>query len=390
MHDFDIIVVGAGPAGLGFVRALAGAGRRIALVERQEEAVLAAPPVDGREIALTHRSVATLERLGAWSHIPGDQVFALRGARVFNGRSPLALAFDPKGGTEDRLGCLVSNHLIRQSLFAAAQSQSGVTLFAGSSVDAVQADRHGACVTLTDGRTLTATLLVAADSRFSHLRDQLGIAAEINRLDRAMLVMRVAHERPNRGIATEWFGHRQTIAMLPLGEHQSSAVLTLPTATIERIAGYPHDRLAAEIADRFDRRLGPMRFVAGPHVYPLATTYARHFVADSAALIGDAAVGMHPVTAHGFNLGLQSAATLARLVTQAAAHRRPIAAPLLLRRYEARHRLATRALYSGTNLLVRLYTAQSPRAMVARHAALGAAAHIAPVNTAITRMLMRH
>ena len=390
MHDFDIIVVGAGPAGLGFVRALAGAGLRIALIERQAEATLAAPPVDGREIALTHRSVATLERLGAWCHIPPDQVFALRGAQVFNGRSPLALGFDPKGGAEDRLGCLVSNHLIRQSLFAAAQAQSGLTLFAGMSVDCVHAGRNGARVTLADGRTLTGALLVAADSRFSSVRDQLGIAAEVNRLDRSMLVMRITHKRPNHGVATEWFDHGQTIAMLPLGEHQSSAVLTLPTATIDRIAASPPDRLAAEIEQRFDRRLGAMAFVAGPHVYPLATTYARHFVSDSAALIGDAAVGMHPVTAHGFNLGLQSAATLGRLVTQAAAHHRPIAAPLLLRRYEARHRLATRALYSGTNLLVRLYTAESPRAHIARRAGISAAAHIAPVNTAITRMLMRH
>ena len=62
MRDFDIIVVGAGPAGLGFARALEPTGLRIALIERQAEAELASPPVDGREIALTHRSVATLKR----------------------------------------------------------------------------------------------------------------------------------------------------------------------------------------------------------------------------------------------------------------------------------------------------------------------------------------
>ncbi|MBL4793547.1 MAG: FAD-dependent monooxygenase, partial [Citromicrobium sp.] len=95
MHDFDIIVVGAGPAGLAFTRALADSGLSIALVERQPADVLAAPPVDGREIALTHRSVATLEKLGAWGRIPPDEIFALRAARVYNGRSPLALGFDP-------------------------------------------------------------------------------------------------------------------------------------------------------------------------------------------------------------------------------------------------------------------------------------------------------
>ncbi|MEL7707679.1 5-demethoxyubiquinol-8 5-hydroxylase UbiM [Citromicrobium bathyomarinum] len=390
MRDFDIIVVGAGPAGLAFARGLEGSGLTVALVERQPAEVLAEPPVDGREIALTHRSVATLELLGAWNRIAPDQIFALRAARVYNGRSPLALRFDADGGPQDRLGCLVSNHLIRQSLFDAMEGQDGVTLLAGTGVEHVHADRAGARVTLADGRTLTARLLVAADSRFSAVREQLGISAEINRLGKSMLVVRLSHEKPNHGIATEWFDHRQTIAMLPLGEHMSSAVLTLKSATIERIAAYQPEILAAEIEDRFDRRLGTMQFVSGPHVYPLATTYARHFVSDSSALIGDAAVGMHPVTAHGFNLGLQSAATLAKLVRGAAQKDRPIASPLLLRRYETRHRLATRPLYSGTNLLVHLYTAESPRAHVARRAALEAAAHFAPLNTAISRMLLRH
>ncbi len=390
MRDFDIIVVGAGPAGLAFVRALDGSGLRIALVERQPEEVLAAPPFDGREIALTHRSVATLERLGAWSHMAPDQVFALRAARVYNSRSPLALGFDPEGASQDRLGCLVSNHLIRQSLFAALGEQKDVTLLAGTGVEHVHADRAGARVTLTDGRSLSATLLVAADSRFSAMREQLGITAEVNRLGKSMLVVRLSHEKANHGIATEWFDHRQTMAMLPLGEHLSSAVLTLPPNTLDRVAAFDPDVLAAEIEDRFERRLGTMRFVSGPHVYPLVTTYARHFVSDSAALIGDAAVGMHPVTAHGFNLGLQSAVTLAGLVRGAAQKQRPIASPLLLRRYEARHRLATLPLYNGTNLLVRLYTAESPRAHVARRAALGAAARFSPLNTAITRLLLRH
>ena len=205
-----------------------------------------------------------------------------------------------------------------------------------------------------------------------------------------MLVTRLEHEHSNRGIATEWFDYGQTIAMLPLGEHQSSAVLTLPSDAIERIADYAPAILAAEIERRFSGRLGTMRFVSGPHVYPLATTYARHFASDSAALIGDAAVGMHPVTAHGFNLGLQSAATLARLLCDAAAKHRPIASPLLLRRYEARHRLATRVLYSGTNLLVRLYTTEHRRARFARQAALVAAERLSPINSAITRMVLRH
>ena len=54
---FDIAVVGAGPAGLAFVRSLAGAGLSVVLIEGQSETSLRDPAFDGREIALTHHSM---------------------------------------------------------------------------------------------------------------------------------------------------------------------------------------------------------------------------------------------------------------------------------------------------------------------------------------------
>lgn len=98
-------------------------------------------------------------------------------------------------------------------------------------------------VELADGRRLEARLLVAADSRFSAVREQLGIAAEVNRTGRAMMVCRVAHERDHEGIATEWFDYGQTIAMLPLRGRMSSAVLTLDAAGIEALAALDAEAL---------------------------------------------------------------------------------------------------------------------------------------------------
>ena len=94
MH-FDLIVIGGGPAGLSLAAALQGSGLNIAIVERQAETALADPAFDGREIALTHRSVATLRALGAWAHLSADQVFPLRAAQVLNGDSGASLDFAP-------------------------------------------------------------------------------------------------------------------------------------------------------------------------------------------------------------------------------------------------------------------------------------------------------
>lgn len=66
------------------------------------------------------------------------------------------------------------------------------------------------------------------------------------------------------------------------------------------------------IAGQFENRLGAMRLAGERHCYPLVAVYADAFASDRLALVGDAAVGMHPVTAHGYNFGLYG---IERLVT---------------------------------------------------------------------------
>lgn len=385
----DIVIVGGGPAGLSFARAMDGSGLSIAIVERQERDALADPAYDGREIALTHRSVRTLSDLGAWARLPADGISKLREAQVLNGNSPLALTFDIGGRPEQALGMLVSNHDIRRALYECVSRQENVTLTAGVSVTAASANALGARVTLSSGDGLECRLLVVADSRFSSIRPKLGIKAEMKQLGKAMLVCRVEHELDHHHVATEWFGAGHTIAMLPLRGRASSAVLTLPLGEAERLAALPALLLADAIAGRYDYKLGSMRLASSVHVYPLTMTYADRFAVPGAALIGDTAVGMHPVTAHGFNLGLASAVTLATEIRNALRLGLDWAGPDVLRRYEGRHRRASRPLYRATDLLVRLYSDERPPARLARHAAIRLGRRVPFFRSAVRSMLLQ-
>lgn len=389
MMEYDVIVVGAGPAGLALVRGLGGTGLSVALVERQSLTALADPGCDGREIALTHRSIETLRALGAWALITPAAVSTLRSASVLDGTSSFELPFGTEGLREDHLGKLVANHHIRRALFAATAGQAGLTVFAGTGMAAISTARAGASVTLEDGRILRGRLLVAADSRFSDVRARLGIAARVNRLGRSMLLAEVEHDRDHHGVATEWFGHGQTIALLPLTGRRSSVVLTLAEDMIARLAARSPAALSDELTRRSGERLGTMRMMGRPYVYPLATTWSEHFAAARAALIGDAAVGMHPVTAHGFNLGLRSAVSLAGLVARGAAQGRDIGAPSLLLRYESGHRLAAAPLFAATGFIVRAYTDDHLPARLARPVLLRAAGHMSPLRKGVSRMLMQ-
>ncbi len=62
----DVAVIGAGPAGLSFARSLASTGLNIILAEKLPARVLANPPIDGRDIALTYLSVEILKELDVW------------------------------------------------------------------------------------------------------------------------------------------------------------------------------------------------------------------------------------------------------------------------------------------------------------------------------------
>ncbi len=387
MQAVDVAIVGAGPAGLCLARSLAGSGLSVALVEPQPRQALAQAAFDGREIALTHASRQIMENLGLWQRIDADQISPLRSAKVMNGSSPFALSFVAGRGQARDLGWLVPNHLIRRAAWEAVQEQAGLELLDGSSVTAIDAGDDRNVLTLSCGRQLSARLVAAADSRFSATRRMMGIGAQMRDFGKSMLVCRLRHELPHQHAAWEWFGYGRTLALLPLNGDCASAVITLPPRRIQALMEMDDAGFGAEVSALFEHRLGAMHPVATRHAYPLVGVYARRFVGQRYALVGDAAVGMHPVTAHGFNFGLQSQQRLATAVCAAAAAGKDIGAPALLAGYERRHRLATRPLYEATNAIAALYNDDRLPARVLRNAALRVANGVAPFRQLIAAHL---
>ena len=156
---------------------------------------------DGREIALTHRSMAILTELGVRDRLDPADISDLRQAQVTNGAAPHALQFEPQDRSGGRLGVLVPNHRIREALYRLTVDQPDVDIRAGRRI--VQARIRpgtprkpgGAALPLDDGPALTAGLLVAADSRFSTVRTQLGVGADLHPQGCSMIVCRVRHDR---------------------------------------------------------------------------------------------------------------------------------------------------------------------------------------------------
>jgi ubiquinone biosynthesis UbiH/UbiF/VisC/COQ6 family hydroxylase len=386
-QEQDVTIIGAGPAGLSLAIALADAGLGITVVEQLPQTVLADPSPDGREIALTHRAVDILRSLGMWQRFPDGDISPIREARVIDGKSPHFLGFDTRGTQQTELGYLVPNNIIRKAAFEVASAMPAIKIISGVAVSDVTTMSGAAEVRLADGRVLSAPLMVAADSRFSDARRRMGIGADMRDFGRTVIVCRLSHEQPHEGIAHECFHYGRTLAVLPLNGLMSSAVITLSADQANAMMQIPAAEFGKLVSEQFGSRLGAMQLVGKRHSYPLVAVYAQRFVAHRFALLGDAAVGMHPVTAHGFNCGLYGVESLTRAVRGARAAGRDIGSTAVLNRYQSEHRRATRPIYLGTNVLVSLFTDDQMPARFVRTAVLRLANRLPPLKAGITRQL---
>ena len=387
--ECDVTVIGAGPAGLSFARSLANTGLNIILVEKLPAKALAVPPMDGRDIALTHLSIEILKELDVWPLLPPKSISAIKEARVLDGQLPYFLQFDHNDTDKAALGYVVSNHLIRKALYKSLCAFPNIQLITSVSATSVTTDSNRASLRLSNGKTITASLMVASDSRFSETRRKMGISASMHDFGRTVIVSRMKHEKPHDGIAYECFHYGRTLAVLPLEGNKSSIVVTLPTDMYEALMATRKAAFSEDIQKRFNNRLGKMELTSGRFPYPLVAVHANRFVTTRFALIGDAAVGMHPVTAHGFNLGLRGQNKLAKNVCSALERNIDIGSPELLEDYQSTHRRITWPLYLGTNALVKLYTTDGLQAKIVRTAMLRLGNNLWPIKRTLMRKLTK-
>ena len=402
MHT-DALIVGAGPAGLSLAISLAHAGFQVTVLEQQTAKALQSPAPDGREIALTHPSVQTLQRLGSWDLLEPHEIGQIREAQIHDGPVGLRpmLAINAEGSGVAQLGRIVPNHALRRTAYEVVSTTPGVKLITEAQVTGVQIHPTHAAVRYThmdrgvrcEAPELTAPFVVAADSRFSSMRRMLGVGAQMTDFGRTVMVCRMTHTEPHHDVAHECFGYERTLAILPLqpdpdtGERMCSAVITTDSVDAQQLLQLDPEDFAAHVENTFQARLGPMTLVGERHSYPLVATYAHRFSGARWALLGDAAVGMHPVTAHGFNLGLAGVERITAAVAAAKQVGQDWGDAAVLDRYaQGQHRHAF-PIFTGTNSIVKLYTDPRPLPRVLRQMVLQGARHLPPLKAAIAAQL---
>lgn len=381
----DVAIVGAGPVGLTLARALDELGLDVRVFESAPKAALKDPKPDGREIALTHASRAILESFGIWDRLPPTAISPLVDAAVFDGESTEPMKITHTDGGRECLGFLVSNQAIKKAAFETVVKDTAVDIEFGVTVETTTCLGDRRQLRLKDGREVEARLVVAADSRFSNLRRIAGIGSRMRDYGRSMLLARMHIEHDHEHIASEWFGYDRNLALLPLNGRQASAVITLPHEKAERLAALDEEEFNQAVSDLYQHRFGQMKLQGERHLYPLIGVWPDRLVDDHLVVMGDAAVGMHPVTAHGFNLGLKGIKILAEELAKVEAD--DIANPIRLAAYQRRQRMASLPLYLATSAIVGLYSETSAPAKLLRRGLIRVANQLWPFRRAVARQL---
>ena len=173
-----------------------------------------------------------------------------------------------------------------------------------------------------DARQVKARLVVAADGANSAVRDMFGIGATTVEYGQWAVIGNLLPEKPPANVAYERFTEEGPIAMLPIADDRAAFVwMQAPEKARERLA-LDDEAFTAELQDAFGFRLGRFSRIGKRAAYPLALTRTNGLVARRGVVVGNAAHGLHPVAAQGFNLGLRDVAALCDCIVDAIAEGR--------------------------------------------------------------------
>jgi 2-octaprenylphenol hydroxylase len=274
---------------------------------------------------------------------------------------------------------------LQHALWQTVSQQENLTLFHPARCAALKFADDAATLSLEDGRTLQANLVVGADGRDSWVRMQTGISAAPLDYRQHGVVANFSTESPHRGIAHQWFQPDGILALLPLPGERVSMVWSVSPEQSARLLALSHAELCAEVTAASRHTLGELKLITPPAAFPLRLLVLPQISAPRVALIGDAAHNMHPLAGQGVNTGFRDARQLAQILMERGAQS-DCGAKQLLRRYERKRKEDIYTMQATTYGLKQLFNNDMPLLRAARNLGLDATNRIAPLK----KLLMQH
>lgn len=398
-RHYDVAIIGAGIAGASLAVALSGEGLSIALVEAQS---LDVPELsdnrslnafDSRVSALTPRSRAFLEQLGAWQAIADYRYCAYHHMTVWDAEGTGEIEFDRAEVNVPELGHIVENRAIVSALLARVEAAADITVLSPAALDACTRQESSRMrLVLSEGTTLEADLLVAADGALSRVREMMAFNTREWDYGHCAIVATVEVARSHNETAWQRFMPTGPLALLPLpgteGHHYCSIVWSIQEHLVDDLMALDDQEFCAELERASEGRLGQVIGSSRRFAFPLRQRHAVDYVQPGVALVADAAHTIHPLAGQGINMGIQDVAVLAEEILAGHACGISPGQLELLRRYQRRRKGENLMMMTAMDGFKRLFEQESLPIRWLRNAGMRAVGQVQPLKQQLIRHAM--
>lgn len=393
----DVAIVGGGIAGLALAASLGDAKLRVAVIEARPLPSLeidrgdSVTDFDSRVSALTKRSMAFLDNLGVWSAICAQRQCPYTHMTVWDADGTGRIEFDAREVAAESLGSIVENSIIVTALAAHVQRQRDTEVCVPARLAGLEAEGAQRILSLDDGRSIAAGLLVAADGALSPTRDLLGMRTREWDYGHKAIVTTAAFERSHAATAWQCFLPTGPLALLPLaapGERRCSIVWSIDEARADDLLALSDDAFAGALTEASEGVLGAVQGCAPRLAFPLRQRHAVDYVIPGAALVGDAAHTIHPLAGQGINLGLADVAVLSEEILRAAKRGLAPGRDDVLRRYQRRRKGDNLRMMAAMDGFKRLFGAEALPVRWLRNTGLKSVAAMPALKRRIIREAM--
>jgi 2-octaprenyl-6-methoxyphenol hydroxylase len=165
-------------------------------------------------------------------------------------------------------------------------------------------------LTLSDGTSLAAPLVIGADGKKSLIREAAGFRAREHAFSQSALVADLELGRPLSGASVEYHYPQGPFTFVPASGNRANLVWIDEADVLKAAQAAGADALRQLLLEKSQRLFGDIRPVTPAFVFPLSTLSVDRAGAAGVVLVGEAAHAFPPIGAQGLNLGLRDVADL--------------------------------------------------------------------------------
>ncbi len=387
-EQFDVVIVGGGMVGAAVACCLGDSSLKVAVIENEfPQEFHAEQPHDLRVSALSIASKTILETVGAWQGVENRRLCPFKRMRVWETAGDTEFCSDDIGRSE--LGYIVENRVTQLALLERLQAFSNIELICPARIEQLHYSNHqNSELVLSNGRTLTTKLLVAADGAQSKVRQGVGLGVTSWDYNQHALVIYIETAYPQQDITWQRFVASGPQAFLPLTGNFGSIVWYNSPDEVKRLQALPLDDLKQALTATFPDCLGDVTRVIAATSFPLKRQHAQNYVKHGVALVGDAAHTINPLAGQGVNIGLLDAAALAEVILEAVQQGRNIADVSVLKRYEKMRHTENFKMMTVMDIFYKTFSNDVLPLKFLRNLGLGLAERVTPLKNKVMRNAM--